>query len=60
MLDGTAEGVLQGLFTDDCGNQILLWVDIVVVLGSGHNLFSVMTVAKKGIMTVFEYETLCW
>ena len=30
MLDGTAEGVLQGLVTDDNGNQILVRVDIVV------------------------------
>ena len=31
MLNGTAESVLQGLVTDDNGNQILSRVDIVVV-----------------------------
>ena len=56
MLDGTAEGVLQGLVTDDNGNQILVRVDIVVVPKIGRNLFSVMTAAKKGIATIFDYE----
>ena len=56
MLDGTAEGVLQGLVADDNGNQILVWVVIVVVPGIGRNLFSVMTATKKGITTIFGYE----
>ena len=56
ILDGTAEGVLQGLVTDDNGNQILVRVDIVVVPGIGRNLFSVMTAAIKGIATIFDYE----
>ena len=56
MLDGTAEGVLQGLVTDDNGNQILVRVDIVVVPWIGRNLFSVMAAAKKGIATIFDYE----
>ena len=42
MLDGTAEGVLQGLVTDDYGNQILVRFN--------------MTVAKKGIVTIFDCE----
>ena len=56
MLDGTVEGLLQGLVTDDYGNQILVRVIIVVVAGIGCNLFSVMTAAKKGIMIIFDYE----
>ena len=56
MLDGTTEGVLQGLVTDANGNQILLRVDIVVVPGVGCNLFSVMTAGKKNIATIFDYE----
>ena len=47
LLNGTAEGVLKGLVTDDNGNQILVRVDIVVVPGIERNLFSVMTAAKK-------------
>ena len=56
LLDGMAEDVLQGLVNDDNGNQILVRVDIVVVRGIGHNLFSVMASAKKGIMIIFDYE----
>ena len=56
MLDNTAEGVLQGLVTDDNDNQMLVRVDIVVLPGIGRNLFSVMTAGKKGIATISEYE----
>ena len=56
LLDSTAEGVLQGFVTDDYGDQILIRFDIVVVLGIGCNLFSVMTAAKKDILTMFDYE----
>ena len=54
MLDGTAEGVLQGLATDDNDNQILVRVAIVVVPGVGRSLFLVMTAGKNGIATIFE------
>ena len=56
LLNGTAEGVLQGLVTDDNGNQILFRIDIVVVLGIGRNLSSLMTAAKKGIVAILDYE----
>ena len=56
MLDDAAEAVLQGLVTDDNGNQILVRVDVVVVSGIRRNLFSVMTAAKKGIAIIFDYE----
>ena len=56
MLAGTAEGVLQGLITDENGNQILVRIDIVVVPWIGRSLFSVTTAAKKGIATIFDYE----
>ena len=55
MLDGTTEGVLQGLVTDEDGNQILVRVDIVVVPRIGRNLF-LGTAAKKGIVTILDYE----
>ena len=60
LLKGTAKGVLQGLVSDDYGNQILVRVNIVVVPGIGRNLVSVMTAAKKGIVTIFDYETPGW
>ena len=56
LLNGTEEGVLQGIVTDDNVNQFWFGVDIVLVLGIERNLFSVMTVAKKGIATIFDYE----
>ena len=56
LLDGTVEGVLYGLATDYYGNRILVRVDIVVVPRIGRNLFAVMTAAKKGIVTTFDYE----
>ena len=55
LLDVTAEGVLQGLIAD-YGNQILVRVDTAVVPGMGHNLFSVITAAKKGIVIIFGHE----
>ena len=56
MLKCTAKGVLQGLVTDDNGNQILFQVEIVVVGRIGHNLFSVTKAAKQGMVTTFDYE----
>ena len=41
---------------DDYGSQIFDRVDIVVMLGIGRNLFSVMTAVKKNIVTIFDYE----
>ena len=59
MMNGTAEGMLQGLLTDSNGNQILVRVDIVVVSG-GRNLFSVMIAAKKDIATILTTKTPGW
>ena len=56
ILDGTVEGMLQSLVTDDNGNQILVRVNIVEVPEIGYNLFSVMTAAKKGIVNIFNDE----
>ena len=48
LLDGTVEGVLQDLVTDDYGNQILVRVDVVVVPEIGRNLCSVINSSQKG------------
>ena len=60
LLEGTVEDFLRGLFTDNYDNQILVRVNIVVVPGIGRNLFSVMTAAKKGVVTIFDYKTRRW
>ena len=56
ILDGTVEGILQGLLNDNYGNQIQVRVDIVVVPEIGRDLFSVRTIAKTGIVAMFNYE----
>ena len=56
LLDVTAEGVLQGLIADNYGNQILVRVDTMAVPEMGHNLFSVITAPKKGIVAIFGHE----
>ena len=52
----TGGAVLQGLTTDDNGNQVLVRVDIIGVPGIRHNLFSVRTTAKNSIATIFDYR----
>ena len=51
LLDSTAQGVLQGFIMDDYGEQHLARVAILNVPGIGHNLFSVKTAARKGIVS---------
>ena len=46
LLDGTVEGMLQGLTTDDYS---------VDVPGIGRNVVLVMTAAKRGIVAIFDY-----
>ena len=56
LLYRATKGILQGFVTDNYGNQTLVRVDIVVVPRIGRNLFSGMTAAKTGIVTIFDYE----
>ena len=60
LLNSTAEGMLQGLVTDDNGNEVLVRVDIVVVPGIGRNLFSVMTATKKALQSSSTAKTPDW
>ena len=57
MLDGTVESVLQGLVPKGYGNQIFARIDIVMVPRIERNLFSVITVTKKSIVTIFHYKS---
>ena len=54
LLGGTAEGILQDLVTDNHGEQHLARIDILIVFGIGHNLFSVKSVTKKGVVSIFD------
>ena len=53
-LDGTAEGVLQGLITDEYGEQHLAWIAILIVPVIGCNIFSAKTSARKGNVSIFD------
>ena len=53
LLDGTAKGVLQGLVTDNHGEQHLARIAILIVLGIGRSLFSVISATKKGVVSIF-------
>ena len=54
LLDGTAEGVLRGLITDDYGKYRFARIAILIVPGIGRDLFSVKTAARKGIVLIFD------
>ena len=56
LLEGTSEGLLQGLVTDEYGNSHLVRVDIMIVSGIGSNLYSVKAAASKGIASIFDME----
>ena len=45
---------MEGLTTNDCGEQHLARIAILNVPGIGRNLFSVKTAAKKGIVSIFD------
>ena len=46
LLDGTPECMLQGLITDDNGEQNFAMIAILLLPGIGRNLFSVKTAAR--------------
>ena len=50
LLDGTAEGILQGLVTDNHGEQHLARIATLIMPGVGCNIFSVKPATKKGVV----------
>ena len=56
LLDGTTEGILQGLVTDNHGEHHLARIVILIVPGIGRNLFAVKSVTKKGIVSIFDFD----
>ena len=56
LLNGTAEGILQGLVTDNHVEQNLARTAILIVPGTGPNLFSVKSVTKKGVVSIFDID----
>ena len=51
LLDGTAEGIIQGLVTDNHGEQHLARIPILIEC----NLFSVKSAMKKGAVSIFDF-----
>ena len=56
LLDGTAKGILQGLVTDNHGEQHLARIAILIVPSIGRNLFSVKSATKKGVGSIFDFD----
>ena len=56
LLDGTVEGILQGLVTDNHEEQHLARIAILIVPGIGCNLFSVSSATKKGVVSIFDFD----
>ena len=56
LLDGTGEGILQGVITDNCGNGQLVRIQVLVVPTIERNLFSVKTATRNGIVSIFDRE----
>ena len=56
LLDGTAEGIHQGLVTDNYGEQYPARISIFIVPGIGRNLFSIKSATKKGVVSVFDFD----
>ena len=56
MLDGTDEGTVQGLVTNNRGVQHLARISIFIVPGIRRNLFSVKSATKKGTVSIFDFD----
>ena len=56
LLDGTGEGILQGVITDNYDNGHIVRTQILVVPTIGRNLFSVKTATRNGIVSIFDRE----
>ena len=56
LLDGTGEGTLQGVITDNYGNDHLVRIQILAVPTIERNLFSVKTATRNGIIFIFDCE----
>ena len=56
LLDGTAEGILQGLVTDSNIKQYLARITVLIVPGIGCNLFYIKSATKKGVDSIFNFD----
>ena len=56
LLDGTGEGIFQGVITHNYGNGHLVRIQILIIPTTGRNLFSVKTATRNGIASIFDRE----
>ena len=56
LLDGTGEGIIQGVITDNYGNGHLIRIQILVAPTIGRDLFSVKTATRSGIVSIFDRD----
>ena len=56
LLDRKAEGILQGIVTDNHGEQYLARIATFIVPGIGRNLSSVKSATKKGVISIFNFD----
>ena len=56
LLDRTDGGILQGLVTDNHGEQHRAWVAILIVPGIGRDPFSVKSSTKRGVVSIFDFD----
>ena len=55
LLEGTAEGILKGLVTDNHREQHLARIAFLIVSGIGCNLFYVKMATKKSVVSIFDF-----
>ena len=53
-MDGTGEGVLQGVIIDNYDNDHLVQIQILVVPMIKGNLYLVKTATREGILSIFD------
>ena len=58
LLDGTTEGILQGLVNDNHGEHHLARIATLIVPGIGRNFFSVKSATKKVVGFIFDFDNL--
>ena len=56
VLNGTTEGILEGLVTDNHGEQHLARIAILIMPSIGRNLFFAKSATKKGVVSIFDFD----
>ena len=60
LLDGTGEGILQVVITDNYGNDHIVRIQILAEPTVGRNLVSAKTATRKSIVSILTAKTFSW